>query len=157
MQQPNDSCQTIPGKSVQIRNDAFAFCRYGVMLMVWASLFLHNITILLIAFGILGLSVLFTVRYSPMILLYTYTIGLFTKSATQPLGINGMRFAHTLGTIFAGLALLTICFIHPRAGWVIVFFLAVMKTISAVGLCPAYKLYNCVTSGGCCSLTKSKS
>ena len=152
-----NSCQNLPGKQVLIRTDALAFCRYGVMVLIWSSLFLHNVTLLWIAFSILLLSAVFSVRFSPLIILYTYTIGLLFDSPRQSLGVNGMRFAHILGTIFAGLALVVLHFLSSRFGWGIVGFLAIMKTISAIGLCPAYKLYNCYMSGGCCSFTKRES
>jgi hypothetical protein len=155
--QSGNSCQNLPGKQVLIRTDAFAFCRYGVMVLIWVSLFLHSVPLLYVAFGILFLSAVFSVRFSPLIILYTYTVGLLFDSPKQSLGVNGMRFAHILGSIFAGAALVTLHYISAGFGWGIVGFLAIMKTVSAIGLCPAYKLYNCYVSGGCCSITKRES
>ncbi|MFA6088407.1 MAG: DUF4395 family protein [Candidatus Woesearchaeota archaeon] len=151
------SCKTCSTDLVDIRSDAFAFCRYGVMIIVWLALLLQLKWLVLLSFGILLLSAIFGIGYAPMILIYTNTIGLFFKFKTEKLGVSGMRFAHTLGSIFAGIAVLCLYFWNTKVGWVIVIFLAIMKTISAIGLCPAYKLYNCIKSGGCCSFTRKLS
>jgi hypothetical protein len=150
----NESCKTCSDDMVDIRSDAFAFCRYGVMILVWAAFLLRIKWLVLLAFSILVLSATFSIRYAPMILIYNYTIGLLYKGRTEKLGISGMRFAHILGSVFAGIAILFLYFWNANVGWAITFFLAIMKTVSALGLCPAYKLYNCMKSGGCCSLTK---
>ncbi|MEI7719550.1 MAG: DUF4395 family protein [archaeon] len=150
----NASCKNCSDDKVPIRSDAFAFCRYGVMLLAWVALIFHLKWLVLVIFVILLLSAILTVKYSPMIMLYNYTFGLFIKSKTENLGIGGMRFAHSLGTFLSGLAVLFLYFGSLGAGWGITLFLAIMKTISAVGLCPAYKLYNCMKSGGCCSFSR---
>jgi hypothetical protein len=152
------SCSTADSDgNVEIRSDAFAFCRYGLMVLVWLGFFLRLEWLILVVFVILALSALFSVRFAPMILLYEYTVGKFVQSRTEKLGVGGMRFAHILGTVFSGLAVLFLYFWNVKIGWVITFFLAIMKTISAFGLCPAYKVYNCMKSGGCCSFTKKLS
>lgn len=152
-----DSCKTCSDDLVAIRSDAFAFCRYGIMILVWAAFLLKIKWLVLLSFGILALSAIFSIRYAPMILIYNNTIGLFFKYKTEELGTRGMRFAHILGSVFAGIAVLSLYFWNIKVGWVITFFLAIIKTISALGLCPAYKLYNCMKSGGCCSFTKKLS
>jgi hypothetical protein len=149
-----ESCKACSGDLVEIRSDAFAFCRYGIMIIVWIAFLFKINWLVLLVFGILALSAIFTVKYSPMILIYNYTIGLFFKSKNENLGISGMRFAHILGGVFAGIAVLYLYFWNIKIGWAVTFFLAILKTISALGLCPAYKLYNCMKSGGCCALTK---
>jgi hypothetical protein len=149
-----DSCKTCSTDLVDIRKDAFAFCRYGVMVLVWIAFIFKIKWLVLLVFGILVLSAILGVQYAPMILLYNYTVGLFFKFKTESLGISGMRFAHTLGSFLSGLAVLFLFFWNVKIGWSITLFLAIMKTISALGLCPAYKLYNCMKSGGCCSFTK---
>lgn len=150
----NQSCKTCSNDFVKIRSDAFAFCRYGIMLMVWSAFIFKIEWLVLLTFAILAISAIFTVQYAPMILLYNNTAGLLFKGKTENLGIGGMRFAHILGSIFSGIAILFLYIWSSKIGWIIVLFLAIMKTISAIGLCPAYKVYNCMKSGGCCSLTK---
>lgn len=153
----NESCKTCSDDFVDIRKDAFAFCRYGVMVLVWIAFLLKIEWLVLLTFAILLFSAIFSVKYAPMILIYNNTIGLFFRCKTEKLGISGMRFAHILGTILSGVAVLLLYLSATKAGWIITLILAIMKTISAVGLCPAYKLYNCMKSGGCCSLTKKLS
>jgi hypothetical protein len=148
------SCKTCSNDLVDIRSDAFAFCRYGVMLLVWAAFFFRVKWLVLTVFGIMVLSAVFTIEFAPMILVYNYTVGLFFRSKTESLGVSGMRFAHALGSLLAGIAVLFLYFGNMKVGWAATFVLALMKTVSALGLCPAYKLYNCLKSGGCCSLTR---
>jgi len=150
----NNSCQNCSTDFIEIRKDAFAFCRYGVMLILWLAFFLHLKLLVLLTFAILFFSALLTIKHAPMIVLYNYTIGLFVKSKKINAGVDGMRFAHALGSFFALIAVVFLYFINIKIGWIIVFFLAIMKTISALGLCPAYKLYNCLKAGGCCSISK---
>jgi hypothetical protein len=148
------SCKNCSEDLVDVRSDAFIFCRYGLMIIIWVAFILKLKWLVLTAFFILALSAIFSVRYAPMILIYNNTLGLLFQYKKEKLGIGGMRFAHILGGIFAGVAVLFLYFGNARVGWVITFFLALMKTISAIGLCPAYKLYNCMKSGGCCSLSR---
>ena len=150
-----DSCGACSMDLVQIRSDAFAFCRYSLMVLVWIALLLRLKWLVLAVFVILAISAMASVKYSPMILLYNYTFGLLFNYRTEPLGISGMRFAHILGTILAGLAVLFLFFFNVNLGWNITLLLAIMKTVSAIGLCPAYKLYNCMKSGGCCSFSRA--
>ena len=125
------------------------------MVLAWIAVFFASKEVVLAIFIILLLSAIFSVKYAPMILIYNYTIGLFLKHKTEMLGISGMRFAHILGTVLAGIAVYFLYFNNVNFGWGIAIFLAIMKTISAFGLCPAYKLYNCMKSGGCCSFSKA--
>jgi hypothetical protein len=68
------------------------------------------------------------------------------------LDIKGMRFAHTLGAVFA-LVCLSMVYREAPGAWTAVTLFAVLKTLSAVGLCPAYKLHGCLGRGGCCAIT----
>lgn len=138
--------------NVTVQQNAFLFCRYGVAAMVWAALFLESARMLALVFAIMALSALLTVRRAPMIVLWTYTLGRLIPSKDVVLDIKGMRFAHTLGAVFA-LVCLSMAYRQAPGAWIVVTAFAVLKTLSAVGLCPAYKLYACVGSGGCCAIT----
>lgn len=141
---------TLDPKPVTVSKGAFAFCRYTVMVLVWAGFFLKIKLLVVLALAILVLSALLTVGHSPLIVLYNLTLGRFVKSSDVELDLNGMRFAHILGSV---LALICVAFLYSpleRAGWRLTFVLALLKTISAIGLCPAYKLFGCMTSGTCC-------
>jgi len=143
-------------KLVSIRSGEFIFCRYAVAILVWLAIIFSSKEIVLLVFGILLLSAILTVRYAPMILLWRYTFGLVIKTKSEVLNVKAMRFAHLIGATISGVCLLFLYFGNPIVGWVFVGFLAIMKTISAFGFCPASKLYVCMLDGGCCALTKKR-
>lgn len=139
---------------ISIKSAEFAFCRYSIALMVWLAIILEMKELILIVFVIVLLSAILTVKYAPMILLWRYSFGLIFKSKDEVLNVKAMRFAHLLATVISGICLLFLYFVNPFIGWCFVWFLAIMKTISAFGFCPASKLYVCMTSGGCCAITR---
>jgi hypothetical protein len=137
---------------------AFAFCRYTVMLIVWLGLLFKIKALIVAAFAVLALSAALGIRRAPLVALWTYTIHRRWPSVEQELSVSGMRFAHILGAAL-GLACLVFLYgFNERVGWGLTLLFAVMKTVSALGLCPAYKLHGCVLSGGtCCSFLRRKS
>jgi len=141
-------------KPVSVSKAAFAFCRYTVAILVWLSLLLRIEWLLVIVFLILATSALFKIEKAPLILLYKYTINKIIKSKEEILNENAMRFAHTMGTILSLICLLFVYFINAPIGWVLVFVFAILKTISAFGMCPASKLYECMGNKNCCAFIK---
>lgn len=141
-------------KPVSVSVAGFAFCRYAIAVLVWLSLIFQIKWLLIIVFLILALSALLKVQKAPMILLYKYTIGKIVKSKDEILNEHAMRFAHTMGTILSLICLLFLYFINANVGWVLVFVFAILKTISAFGMCPASKLYECMGNDGCCAFMK---
>lgn len=139
-----------------IQRNAFIFCRYSAAGLVWVALLLQNVWVLLAVFIILALSALLTVRRAPMILLWTWTLGRIFPSDEDVLDIKAMRFAHGLGAMMALVGLSLIWHDNPFAWWFVGAF-AILKTTSALGWCPAYKLWGCLKSGGCCALTGKRS
>jgi hypothetical protein len=140
-------------KPVIVPAHAFVFCRYSIAVLVWVSWSLHSVWCLGIAAAILGLSAVLKVGRAPLILFYSSTIARFIKSPDTILEENAMRFAHTLGTAFA-LACLGTIWMSPRVGWRITLLFAILKTISALGFCPASKLFTCATGSSCCPTAK---
>ena len=138
--------------SAIVQRNAFVFCRYSVAAMVWAALLLHSAWVLGAVFVILALSAALKVQNSPMVWLYTGTLGRRIPSEEVILGVNAMRFAHTMGAVLALVALALIAAGSPLA-WPFVAVFAVLKTTSALGWCPAYKVYGCMAKGGCCALS----
>lgn len=141
---------------VSIKSAEFAFCRYAVALLVWLAIIFASKELVLVVFVILLLSAILTVKYAPMILLWRYTFGQIFKSKDEVLNVKAMRFAYIIGTVISGICLIFLYFVNPIIGWGLVWFLAIMKTISAFGFCPASKLYVCMLDGGCCALTNRK-
>jgi len=139
-----------------ISNGAFVFCRYSVAILVWLGFLLKLKWLILLTFLILLFSAILTVKRAPMILLYNYTLGKIIPSKKETLNIKAMRFAHILGSIFSGVAVIFLYLIHDFTGWVIVGIFVIIKTISAIGFCPASKLYNCMANGSCCAFAKRR-
>jgi hypothetical protein len=141
-------------KPVSVSKAGFAFCRYGIAILVWLSFIFQIKWILLLVFLILAFSALLKVRKAPLILFYKYTIGKIIKSEDEILNENAMRFAHTMGTILCLICLLFLYFINAKIGWAFVLVFAILKTVSAFGMCPASKLYECMGNDSCCAFIK---
>jgi hypothetical protein len=143
-------------KPVSISNGAFIFCRILLATLLWISFVFQSKWLLVVVFLIFIFSAILKIRKAPMILFYTYTFDRIFPSKKVMLDENAMRFVHSLGTIMAFVALLLLYFVYIPVGWAFLLFFAILKTISALGYCPASKLYSCALSGGkCCSIIKS--
>jgi hypothetical protein len=139
-------------ENVTIQNNAFLFCRYGVAVLIWVALLLQSVYVLWAVFAILALSALLKVERAPMVWSYTNTLGRFVASKDVILDVRAMRFAHTSGAVLAAVALVLVT-LHSPLAWPFVGVFALLKTVSALGFCPAYKIYGCAAKGGCCALT----
>lgn len=141
-------------KPVSVPQAAFTFCRYSIALLVWLSLFFQSKPIMILVFFILLFSAVFKVGKAPMILLYSYTINKIIKSKEEILNEQAMRFAHTFGSILSLICLFLLYFVNENAGWIAVFCFALLKSVSAIGFCPASKLYDCLNNDSCCAFIK---
>jgi hypothetical protein len=90
-----------------------------------------------------------------MILFYNLTFNKFHKSEEILVNEKAMFFAHTAGTLLAGFCLAAVLLSPNEFVWYFVLGFAVIKSISALGFCPAARLYECVFNGNCC-VTKEK-
>lgn len=142
-------------KPVFIKNCSFNFCKYSVALLLWLAFILHAKYILVMTSIILGTSALLGVDRAPMVLLSDMTLSKVIKSSNVMLDKSGMRFAHGLGFILNVVCLIEV-YINPKVGWLLVFSVAVLKSISAVGFCSGLKLYQCMNNDSCCSFIKGK-
>jgi disulfide bond formation protein DsbB len=141
-------------KPVSISKNAFRFCKFGVMIIVIIGLVLRNKWFIVLSFLILFFSAILKIRKAPMISFYSFLEKIFDKHPkTVILDENAMRFAHTLGSIVSGIAVVLL-FRFETLGWIFVIFFAILKIISAFGLCPGEKLYKCMNSGTCCTFLK---
>jgi hypothetical protein len=139
-------------ENVIVQRNAFIFCRYSIAILVWAALIFRNAYVLAAVFLILALSALLKVPRAPMVWLYSNTLGHHVDSADVVLDVRAMRVAHTAGAVLA-LVSLSLVYWNATLAWPFVAVFAVLKTASALGFCPAYKLYGCAVRGGCCALT----
>lgn len=143
-------------RPVEISNNAFNFCKYGIASLLWLSIIIQSKLLVILVFGILILSAILKVRRAPLVLLYTFTIDELIKSKRIILDEQAVRFAHIVGASFSGVALVFLYFLNPLAGWMITGILAVLKTSGAMGYCGAMKLYSCLNNpnGQCCRVGK---
>lgn len=140
---------------VPIPRPAFAFCRISLTVMLWLALWLHSVWLVAAVFAILVLSALLKVQRSPMIQLYQQTILRMLPSPHEVfLDVPAMRFAHAMGAVMA-LGVIVAMLANPPLGWYCLLAFCLLKTTTAVGFCPASKLFICLRKGGCCALTKS--
>lgn len=137
-----------------VESAGFAFCRYGVMIIVWLAFIFRIKELVLLTFIILLFSAIFTVKYAPMVVIWRYSLGLIIKGKKEVLNVKAMRFAHMLGSVLSGACVILLYSGLDYAGWILTGILAIMKTISALGFCPASKLYVCMSSGGCCAISR---
>ena len=141
-------------KPVSVPSAAFIFCRFTLALLIWASLIFHSKPLMIAVFILFALSAILKVRRAPLILLYSYTVNKIFKSPDEVLNEAAMRFAHIMGATFSLVCICLLYFAPPVFGWAAVLVFAIMKSISAFGYCPASKLYECMSNGGCCAFTK---
>jgi len=143
-------------RPVAVPHAAFNFCKYTVALIFWLSLIFQSRTLVVVGFSILLLSALLKVKNAPLVFLYTYTINKKFPSKIEILDEKAVCFAHIVGTIMSGIALLFLYYIHPLTGWIITGVLAVLKTSASFGFCGAMKLYSCLNNpnGQCCRIGK---
>jgi hypothetical protein len=138
-----------------VSRGGFLFCRIGLTILIWIGFFLRIKEIILLSVFFLLFSAILTVKRAPMILIWDYTFGLLIKTKKEILNINAMRFAHSLGAIFSGIGLILIFSPIENIGWGFIGVFALIKTISALGFCPASKIYKCASNGGsCCTISK---
>ena len=140
-------------KPVTVPSHAFVFCRYTISIVVWLAWLLHSAWWLAATALLLGLSATLKVGRAPLILFYSKTVLRFRKSDDEIVDETAMRFAHILGTVLA-LACLGTVWLNPRIGWRLTFLFALLKTVSALGFCPASKLFTCAANTTCCPVTK---
>ncbi len=140
-------------RPVSVQKHAFIFCRYSVTILLWLAVFWQDWRSLALAGAIMFFSALLKIRRAPMIVLYRFTFGKIFKSPPEVLNESAMRFSHSFAAIILAVSLLLV-FLNPPLGWSFSFGFAVFKTISAVGVCPASKLYECAGNGKCCAFAK---
>ena len=89
-----------------------------------------------------------------MVWFYQNTVlRLFPTEKFEFLDVSAMRFAHGMGA-FMSLCVLVALLTTQHAGWICLLAFCILKTISAIGFCPASKLFVCMRKGGCCAITR---
>ena len=148
--------KTISHTPVTIPTSAFTFCRFGSAILVWLAWYLASIPLTLAITLMFFIASIVGVAKSPLVFLYTNTIERLFPSKLELVDASAIRFAHGLATILATVCLILLLIYQP-AGVVALFCFAILKTITALGFCPAAKLHGCLMSGGtCCAFLKKR-
>lgn len=139
-------------KPVEISVGSFGFCKYSVAFLLWIALILQSKVLVLVFFIIMVTSALLKVRNAPLVFLYSHTADKIIQSKQAILDENAVWFAHTVGAVVSGTALVFLYCLHPLTGWIVTGVLAILKTSGALGFCGAMKLYGCLNNpnGTCC-------
>ena len=137
-------------KPVSISTAAFRFCRLGIAVLIWLSFFLQSKLILAAVCLLFLLSIILKVGNSPLIRFYDSTLQRLHKRTETIVNEHAIFFAHCLGFTFSAICLLLVSLVSETKIWNAVLIFAVLKTISAMGFCPAAKLYECSMNGNCC-------
>lgn len=142
-------------KPVEISAHGFAWCRWGVAVLVWLTLLMNHPAPLAAATVILIFSALLKVRNAPLIWLHRVTLGRAIPSPAVVVDEIAMAFAHSLGAALAALCLLA-WFVAPAPiPWIATALLGIAKGAGALGYCSGVKLYQCLHSDTCCSFLKA--
>ncbi|HAN20975.1 MAG: hypothetical protein A2Y15_03180 [Clostridiales bacterium GWF2_36_10] len=142
-------------RMVNVKKQSVAFCKYVIAGLLWTAIVLQSVIPVFVVFGIMFVSAFTGVQNSPLVILYNITIAKYTKTTDEYINMHSMRFAHIVGSMFSGLALLGYYFIHPILSLIFTVILAILQSIAALGYCSAQKLYECVIcNSNCCRFGK---
>ncbi len=142
-------------KPVEISAHGFAWCRWGVAVLVWLTLIFNHPAPLAVATLILVLSAVLKVRNAPLIWLHRVTLGRFIPSAVVVVDEIAMAFAHWLGFVLAALCLLAWIIAPYPIPFIATALLGIAKGAGALGYCSGVKLYQCMHSDTCCSFMRN--
>lgn len=137
-------------KPVTISKASFAFCRFGIAVFVWLAFIFTSKALLGVVCFLFLLSSILKVAKAPMIKLYDISFQRLHKKSEVIVDEHAIFFAHLIGLAMSLLCLSLVYFIHGSGSWYVVLGFAILKTISALGFCPASKLYECSVNGNCC-------
>jgi hypothetical protein len=143
-------------KPIEINKLSFIFCRYSMAIIIWLAFIFHVKALIWISAVIFLLSVVLKIKRAPMIKLADFTLGKIWK--TQPILVNeyAMSFAHLVGFYISIICICLVSFSSNENIWYVVGLFGLLKSVSALGFCPAAKLYECLLNGSCCVNHKVK-
>ncbi|HLN53363.1 MAG TPA: DUF4395 family protein [Lentimicrobium sp.] len=137
-------------RPVTINRASFAFCRLSMAIIIWLAFIFKSEILLLLTTSIFLLSAILRIQKAPMIRLYDITAGRIIKSGDIIIDSNSMFFAHSIACILSLICLLLVTLVDESWTWRTVLLFAILKSVSALGFCPAARFYNCTLNGNCC-------
>jgi hypothetical protein len=135
-------------KPMSVPRFAWIGCKATNAAALFAALIFRMPLLILVPLVTHGISALFGPRRAPLLVLYTW-LDRFFNTRKEMVDEHALRFAHTVSSVFALLALIMLRVYAPFS-WGIVLFLAIATTLGALGFCTATKLYSCAMNGTCC-------
>lgn len=127
---------------VNVSKNGFKFCRWTIAAILWLSFFLRIKWLLFLNLVILLAGAILKVRKSPLVVLYGKTLGAwFPSSKLEELDEQGIAFAQGLGAFIHVILILFVYAIDEQIGWRIVFVIAIVKTLGALGYCTGLQIY----------------
>lgn len=147
-------------KPISISRGGFAFCRYSVAGALWLAVVLRIDWLVGACSAVMLLSAILTISRAPLVLLYSWTIDRVFPTAKVVVDESGMRFAQGVATLAIGVPWLALHYgsaASHESVWRILPFVAVFKTLGALGFCAVSRLFTCAISGGdCCAFLKGR-
>ncbi|MBN3041181.1 MAG: DUF4395 family protein [Candidatus Omnitrophica bacterium] len=133
-------------KQVSINKLAFTGYKATIAVFLWFSFFLKIKWLIAFNFCFLLASALLKIKNAPLVLLYT-PLARKISPALETVDEAGIGFAQVFGASIHLIALILLYLGMVKAGWTVVFFLAVLKSISVFGFCSGLKLYQWLKKG----------
>ncbi|MFA5856366.1 MAG: DUF4395 family protein [Candidatus Pacearchaeota archaeon] len=128
---------------------SLGFSKIIIAILYFLAIIFQIKEIALLGFVLILIAVTLKTEYNPFVLLFENTVEKLMKSKKDTYDRKAVIFANLLGAIFSFIALIFLYYINERIGFVILFFLALLKTASSFGFCGGIKIYNCMTTGCC--------
>ena len=127
---------------VNVSKNGFRFCRWTIAAVLWLSFFLRIKWLLFLNLIILLAGAVLKVRRSPLVVFYGKTLERwFPSTRLEELDEQGIAFAQGLGAFIHIILILFVYAWNERIGWRIVFVIAIVKTLGALGYCTGLQIY----------------
>lgn len=145
---------------ISISRGGFAFCRWSMAAIMWTAALLRLEWLVAAGAVIMAINALVTVRYAPLVMLYTHTVDRLHSFGEAVVDMSGLRFAHVVAMFAMALPLVAMHVLGAGAQemcWRVLLFVAGFKTLGALGMCPVSRWYTCLVSkGNCCSFLRGR-
>ena len=133
---------------IKVNKNAMIFCRVVFAIILWIAFFLKFEWLVILSMFLMLFNVLLTLQFAPLIILYNKFLSRFEKKRkTELINIALIQIIHFIVFLVHLVAFVFIHFFNLKIGFIIIFFLALSKTIGALGFCPISKITNCAVSG----------
>jgi len=121
---------------------ALRFCRITTVIVILTAIALKSAYILFFSFLIMAFPAIFSVRYSPFLMLYEATLGHIMPRKPGVYDAAALRFAQGFGASLLLIAIFCITILHTKyGGWFFAFSVAAATAVGAGGYCAGAHIY----------------